>query len=392
MGHVDCLSPLRPVLPWVPALYGRAAGPSGQLGIRRETLAVGNPAAPLVGLAEASGRVRVLIVRLSSFGSILHTVPAFFVLRRLCPGATVDWLVRRPYAGLVRQVRGLRTVWEVPGLSGWWTLRRPLKSIGYDWAIDFQGLGQSALWTWWSGAARRLGFRGQDLREPWARPFYNRFPPVDGSGDRGVHVIDRNVSLLRGLGYGAEELRNGLRALADPVVRRELFAPEPPDVEARVRASLPSGPFWVLQPGASRAWKQWSVEAYADLVRRVFARTGRPVLILWGPGEADRARAIAASAGEAWAAVAPSWGWGECAIVFREARVVVGPDTGMLHWADWVGTPVVMWVVRSGRWVTAERNGPYFTRARSRTLEVVRGSEPVEAVAEAATVFLEGLA
>jgi heptosyltransferase-1 len=292
--------------------------------------------------------------------------------------------VRRPYAGLVRGLAGLRRVWELPEREGRRAVRHALQAVGYDWAIDFQGLGQSALWAWRSGAARRLGFRGRDLREPWARWFYNCFPPKTQGK---VHVVERNVHLLRGLGYSAEVLEGELRALSDPALRWSLWKPAPPDVEAGVRPFLPAEPFWVLQPGASRAWKQWSVEAYGNLARRILSRTGRPGLILWGPGDAERARAIAARAGGDLVRPAPPWGWEECALAFRAARVVIGPDTGMTHWADWVGTPVVMWLVPSG-WVTVESNGPYFTRARSRVLAVLPGAEPVEAVAEAAIALL----
>ncbi len=310
------------------------------------------------------------------------------VLRRLRPEVAIDWLVRPPYAELVRKVRALRHVWELEGQKR--ALGRALRSVGYDWATDFQGLGRSAWWTWWSGANQRLGFRGRDLREVWARVFYNRVAPGVAFTDGAVHVVDRNVRLLRGLGYSTEVLSDGLTVFSNPAARWELLAPESPETVERVRAVLPNEPFWVLQPDASRPWKQWSVAAYGRLARLIVGRTGRPGLILWSPGGAERARAIAAEADDARVRPAPAWGWGACALAFREARVVIGPDTGMVHWADWVGTPVVMWVVRSGRWVTAETNGPYFTRARSRTLEVTRGAEPVEAVAEAVVALLEG--
>jgi ADP-heptose:LPS heptosyltransferase len=144
-----------------------------------------------------------------------------------------------------------------------------------------------------------------------------------------VHVIDKNLALLRALGIDALGLR-------------EFPLPPAPESRPRVDAGLaPLGlrEFAVLNPGGGWASKLWPPESFGELARGLRAR-GLVSIVTWGPGEEDLAgRVVAASGGAAVRSFPTSLlDYVELA---RRARVVVAADTGTLHLACAVRTPVV---------------------------------------------------
>lgn len=316
--------------------------------------------------------LKVLVVRMSSFGDIVHTLPALAVIRDHWPGAVVDWLVQAGYDRLVARVRGVRRIWTLRGWVGspQGPTRRALRAERYTWAVDFQGLLKSALWTWRSRAAFRLGFHTSDLWEPIGGVFYNRRSAVRSLERARLHVVEKNALLLTGMGLDAESVRDTLRRLSDPARRLDLLA-VPPEADERVRSWLAAqglrpGDFWVFQGGASRPAKRWPLEACRQVLRDVYEATRRPVVVLGGVPDAERVQALAEAARPADVRRAPEWDWAELTVFLRAAAVVLGPDTGVLHWADFLGTPVVMGMAHE----PAYRNGPFFTRAVGRAVEV----------------------
>ena len=326
--------------------------------------------------AQCPAPLKVLVVRMSSFGDIVHTVPAVVVLRRYFPDTVVDWLVQEGYDRLVMCVGGLRRVWTLPGpvLRRHASVQRALRAERYTWAIDFQGLCKSALWTWRSRAALRLGFHGSDLWEPVGGVFYNRRPPLHSLERARLHVIEKNALLLTGMGLDAEAVREALRDLSDSTRRLGWLKVSSEAAErswAWLRAQgLRPGSFWVFQSGAGQPAKQWPLEACRQLVRDVYERTRQPAVILGGPQEVERVRALSEAVRPADVRAAPPLDWGELVAFLQAAAAVLGPDTGVLHLADFLGTPVVMGMAHE----PAYRNGPFFTRPVSHAVEV--GTRP----------------
>ncbi|GBC85584.1 Lipopolysaccharide heptosyltransferase 1 [bacterium HR11] len=320
--------------------------------------------------------IKVLVVRMSSFGDIVHTIPAVAILRRHFPEAVIDWLVQAGYDRLVSIIEGLHRVWTLSGrvLRRHTLLQRSLRAERYTWAIDFQGLLKSAVWTWRSRAAFRLGFHKSDLWESIAGVFYNRRPTIHSLEQARLHVIEKNALLLTGMGLEPEAIRQALQDLADPAERAGLLT-VPPKVGERPRAwlraqGLRPRSFWVFQSGAAQTAKQWPMEACRQIVLDVYERTRRPVVILGGPQEVERTRALWETVRQADARMAPPWDWGELTVLLRAAAVILGPDTGVLHLADFLGTPVVMGMAHA----PAYRNGPFFTRTVSHAVEI--GTRP----------------
>ncbi len=249
----------------------------------------------------------LLVVRLSAFGDVIHTIPAVVALRQ---SYEIDWAVEPAYRELVEIVAGVRAI----PLS--------LKRLrGHEIAVDFQGLLKSALLVLTSGAKIRYGFASDVIRERAAGWFMNR--PV--SVDQTSHVVEWNLQLARGV-----EPR-----VTMPSVDFTPFAAElPRGFKGRV----------VLIPSAGRRDKEWPVERFRELARQI----GQRALVVWGPGERARAEAIGAE-------IAPQTNLRELARILRDASLVIGGDTGPLHLAAALKTRVV------GMYgpTNPARNGPY---------------------------------
>ena len=249
---------------------------------------------------------RLLVIRLSAFGDVIHTIPAVVALRKFYD---LDWVVRAAYRELVEIVAGVRTI-------SWKEVRGH-----HNVVVDFQGLIKSALLARISGAKERYGFARPFIREKPAAWFMNHHVPIDPS----THVIEWNLQLARGLESNLEMPRVDFTPFA---------ASDPRGFERRI----------VLIPGAGKAEKHWPIERF----RQLAAQIGSKALVVWGPGERPLAEAVGAE-------VAPPTNFRELARILRDASVVIGSDTGPLHLAAALGTRVI------GLYgpTNPARNGPY---------------------------------
>jgi lipopolysaccharide heptosyltransferase I len=266
--------------------------------------------------------MRLLIVRLGALGDIVHTLPALAVLRRSWPEARIDWLVDSRHRAVLDLVDGITTRIHVDSTRGWreWaSVVRRLRRARYDLAIDFQGLIKSALAARLSGARRVAGFAGRLLREPVAEWFYSERHGVGA----GQHVIRKNLALAAAV--GAE---SGAGIVFPFEVPRE----GPP---------LPvEGGYALLNPGAAWPNKRWPPERFGQLAAWLLREHGLPSIVLWGPGEASLASRVA-SASHGAAHSAPLTTIGDVLVLARRAVIAVSGDTGPLHLAAAVGTPLV---------------------------------------------------
>jgi ADP-heptose:LPS heptosyltransferase len=291
-----------------------------------------------------------LIVRLGALGDIIHAVPAAAALRGAFPGARIDWVVDAKHRAMVDLVTVVdRTiVLERATIAGWADVARRMRQSRYDAAIDLQGLLKSAVLARASGAPRVLGFSIWHLREKIARPFYSDtddggvrpqpdhrnlpLPPsdealADQDGGRPIHVIHKNLRLLRTLGVDDGRIAFPLAEVDSDALRE-------------VREGLGGGRFALINPGAAWPNKRWPPDRFGEVAAFLSeVRHLRPV-VLWGPGEESLARAVVdASAGSA--RVAPPTGLHDLLALSRAASLMVSGDTGPLHIAAAVGTPIV---------------------------------------------------
>jgi ADP-heptose:LPS heptosyltransferase len=275
--------------------------------------------------------LKALVLRLSAIGDIVHTLPVLAALRR--HGWDVDWLAEPRGRSLLTRHPQLAQLVAAPAAARFapgevlGTLRA-LRSRRYDAALDVQGLWKSAVWGRLSGARRLVGYKGPARIEPLSAALLTERVPPPATV---VHAIDEYFALLRPLGIEAV----GTREFVFPDTSRQARA-----VEAELsQVGLLPGHFAILDPGGGWPEKLWPPEGYGAVARGLRER-GLPALVVWGPGEEHLAeRAVAASGGAAQRCFPTDLL--EFVELARRARVLVAADTGLLHIACAVRTPVV---------------------------------------------------
>ena len=281
---------------------------------------------------------RFLIVRLGSLGDVIHGIPAAAALRQTFPDAQIDWAVDRRYVTLLSLVRGLDRSIPIDTRGAVTTLLgriREMRSRGYDCAFDLQGLIKSAVLVRAAGARQTVGFARAHLREGAASLFYSTHVVPEGA-----HVIRKNLSLLRAVGIQRPEIAFPLDV--------------PRTRAADAAAALAGGDYALINPGAAWPNKRWPPDRFGAVAAAIRDRLGVRSLVLWGPGEEPLARAVVA-ASQGAAEISPATSIIDLFSIARGARLMVSGDTGPLHIAAAVGTPVVALFGPT----SAERNGPW---------------------------------
>jgi heptosyltransferase-1 len=293
--------------------------------------------------------VRVVLVRLSALGDIVHTWPLACALAASEARPHVSWVVEEPLKILVEGHPAVDSV--LTARTGKWrhspfatatraeiaALKTRLRELQPDLVIDPQGTSKSAMLVRWTNAERRIGLARPWRRELMAGLAYSEW--VRGAPGR-AHVVATNLAMVQAIGA------------APPA----LTAPDGSWLLDRVRGRLPAGswsnPFAVILPGAGGSHKILPVETLAEIARGLTGH-GLEVVVAWGPGEEERARSVAEAGGDG-AHLAPPTDIEELASLLGEARLVVGGDTGPVHLAASFKTPTLA-VFLASDW---RRNGP----------------------------------
>lgn len=295
---------------------------------------------------------RILIVRLGSLGDIIHTLPVVDALRRAFPEARLDWMVDQRQQQILELVPVIdHRVVVSTDVTSWARLIRTMAEVRrtrYDVAIDLQGLLKSA-WLARASAARRvIGFTRAHLREPAAASFYTERCAPDGAR----HVIEKNLSVLRcfELDVPAPPFRFPLTTVTSTVVAM---------IRDRLRLSA-HDPFALINPGGAWLNKRWPPGRFAEVAAWLQRTRGWRSVALWGPGEDALAREVVAGSGGA-AELSPPTSLADLVALARAARLMISGDTGPLHMAAALGTPVVgifgpTSPARNGPWSAADRS------------------------------------
>ncbi len=301
-------------------------------------------------------RQRFLVIRLSSIGDIVHALPAVAALGRAHPQAQIHWAIEKRFAALlegnpfVHRVIKLDTLGWRKNLASGATLAEIMQSMEalrdfpYDAAIDFQGLIKSAVFARLSHSQKRIGLAWGWLREPLAGAFYTRRVTPQNSAK---HIVEINLSLVEPLGARASKWEFPLPDLFQDrqAVREHLQA-------------LGTQEYVIINPGGGWKSKRWAPENYAEAAARLAGQMPFDILVTGSKQEEEVAREILARAN------VPRAKWFPCTLLefialVREAKLLIGGDTGPLHLAAAAGTPLVALFDSSDPRNTPERNGPF---------------------------------
>lgn len=282
-------------------------------------------------LAAEARTPRILIVRLSAIGDVIHGLPVLCALREALPEAFLGWIVEGRAADLLEGHPALDALVRVP--RGWlksprevWRVHRRMHALRFDAAIDLQCLTKSAIAARLSGARRRIGKAGEDGRE-LSKWFHNELVACGGS-----HVIEHYLELVKPLGVSSPQVRFDLPERDVDVRMAEEFL--------RTQG-LRGRRIAILNPGAGWPSKVWPAERYGELARHLAKAHGVASVAVWGvPGELPLAQRIVA-ASDGHATLAPATSMTELAALCRRAAVFVGSDTGPMHLAVAVGVPTI---------------------------------------------------
>jgi heptosyltransferase-1 len=288
---------------------------------------------------EGPSKVNILIVKLSAIGDVIHTLPSLAALRKRFPDAHITWAVEEAAADLVMDhphldhvIISRRKSWignlqggRISGaLKEIKTFISELRARRYDLVIDFHGLFKSAVIVLLSGGNRKLGY---DSLQELSGLFYNEKIPED----MGKHAVDRYLDFARHLGAHPDT--------------PEFIIPIQEENENRVKALLMANgiyrdkPFVVVSPQALWETKLWSNQKFAQLSERIIQELNMSVVFTGG--EEKSTEGIQSFMTLPFADLAGRTTLKDLACLFREASLLVATDSGPMHLAAAMETPVV---------------------------------------------------
>ena len=283
--------------------------------------------------------MKILIVKLSSIGDVIHTLPALAAIRKALPNAEISWAVEQSAAEILRGNQLINNLIEINTRS----LRngkgieknlmeasrqlRELRSFKFDEVLDFQGLLKSAAIAKIAKAKRINGFSKQNLREPASRFLLTETVEVEPN----LHIIVKNLTL-------AEQV------LKIPVPKNDfefpIFTQEKHQKEAAEIVTKTGANFAILNPAGGWTTKLWHAENFGALADRLWEENHLISVVTTAPNEIDLARKVLQSSksGKVLLAQPSLKGFYELA---KKAKIYVGGDTAPTHLAVAAKTPIV---------------------------------------------------
>ena len=281
-----------------------------------------------------TSRLKILILKPSSLGDVVHALPVLRLLKQRFPHSLIYWwadLDRKPLLEGDPDLTGVipfdRHRWGRPQHWGeLWQSVRQLRAFHFDWVIDLQALARSSLIAWAANGGLTIGLA--DFREGAPAFFDVAIPRPTAT----THAVDWYLAVLPGLGV--------------PVHWNFDWLPSRPSVQLEICRKWPAlaGPGdWILfQPTARWATKQWPIERFAEVARQLARRNPAwRLAVLGGPADQAAGERIVQAAPGACLNLAGRTSLWEMVEWVRRSRLLVTNDTGPMHIAAAVGTPVL---------------------------------------------------
>jgi len=275
-------------------------------------------------IIDPAGVTRILLIKLRGVGDVLLSTIVIRNIRLAFPNARIDFLTEPVARDVLTGNNDLNAVvlFDRNTMSGA-DLIRKVRGNRYDLIIDLFGNPRTALVTRWSGARYRVGYRFR-----WRSYAYNILTEPRGGA---VHNTQFNLDALERLGIAIQD--------------RNLYFPLSPEDEAfadRVFEERGLKGVPVVGLSFSGGWytKRWGRDHFAELACRIVSRFGCRVMVVWGPGEEDDASGVVRAIG-AGGLPAPPTTLKQLAALLKRCACFVSNDSGPMHIATAVGTPVL---------------------------------------------------
>ena len=295
----------------------------------------------------------ILLIKMSSLGDILHTLPFAAALRQRYPKAKITWLVHPQFAGFVPDPPVIDEVlyfdkvkFKKMGFFGKLKYFREMKALlhskHFDLVIDMQGLFKSAVLAAISGCGNRIGYC--EMRE--GSGLVSR--AISGAHSKD-HVIERYLDVARYLGAKVDSFDDVQFPMPD-------LSKETDSVQEKLRQlGWSGGDYVVIVPGARWWTKEWPVEHYVALAKKLVDE-GTSVVLAGGPDDASKGKAIAEQCDSALVLdMTGKTSLRELAALIKNCSFYISADTGPLHFAAALKKPLVAMYGPT----KADRTGPY---------------------------------
>lgn len=291
---------------------------------------------------------KFLVLRLSAVGDVIRTLPAVKALKEYYPSSSITWVSeepsmsilegqpeinevilfpRRRWTEYIKSIKGLiRILFEI------YHFILTLRKKKFDIVLDFHGILKSGLISFISGAPVRIGFNRRSVKE-LNFVFSNLKVKADG---KGISRIKRNFLLLEPLGLKINHYHPNLYI---PPKEKEYIESFFNSLNIEIKRPLIS-----IHPGSSSKtkYKRWSKENYSKLSDRLVRELNATIIFTWGENELGWVEEIRKEMEEPSILAPKTDTLIKLAEIFRRSDLYIGGDTGPMHIASMVGTPVVV--------------------------------------------------
>ncbi len=293
-----------------------------------------------------------LIVKLSSIGDVVHTLPAVAALRQAYPKERITWVVERSASAIlldnptideliiIDTRRWRKKFWQASTIQEFISSIKTLRQTPIDIAFDFQGLLKSASIARLSRSSKIVGFSNNGLREKASRLFLTDQIDIDDQ----QNIIEKNLQLVASLGIDIK-----------PPFQFPISVPNSDELYIdKLLENLQVTDFAIINPGGGWPTKLWSAEKFGQVADWLWETHKLPSLVTFGPGEENLAQRVIKSS-HSGHCYSVTTNLKQFVALARRATLFLGGDTGPLHLAAACQTPIV------GIYGPTEptRNGPF---------------------------------
>ena len=298
---------------------------------------------PIESRSSALKHSRILLIKPSSLGDIVHAFPVVSALKAQWPDAHLTWVVKRQWAELVERAEGVDRVWPLEGTARSWLEQAwALRAERFDLAVDLQGLFRSGVLARLSGAPIRIGFANGREGSPW---FYTRRVEVPTAE---MHAVDRYLLVAAAL---------GVRVQGSPQFRFKILDSDMAMVRDLLRSKGVSldQPWIAMNVSARWPTKQWFPGSFAAVLDRLHQKGLGPVIVIGSAGDRHDVEQLRTLTNSPFVDLTGTVPLGSLPALLSKAAAMITNDSGPMHIAAALGVPVAAIFGPT----SAIRTGPY---------------------------------